>query len=561
MMGPGADLAEEEPWKDPTEERRPLEEEGERREAAAAEVGIPYDLKEDIIFWKGMPVKVGAVLEVPLERMADDGAIEESVAALLVRAWERDEAGLWASVKLLGCRSEWAWQECVKIFSRKKHRLHLCRPADGQCPVHGEAGLHVTQLVYYPPGSLPEGYVEKRKVKEWRSFLEEHMVLPEAPPPDNLEPGREEAEGLPEGEPPGVTDRVSALRQRLFDARGTGLGALGNATPTGKVPSGRAPGRWPLESGHPGGGGRPAGRRREEALQAVKEERRSQVISSEDEAPAVKSGKRPVAEILRSLAFPKKTSAKEGQKKDSRRGKQKKGSKKKKKGKKKSSSSETEEESSSSSTGMLPPLQKKSKKRPGSVLEMLLQHVQEALAEKSITEDHEKSIHAGQAGKMMSYYQILVKPQLGGKIRDQRELETLARAIDLLLSGSIAAMSDVLSGRYIALETAAMTGTWTSAQFLEVAPTRSPGIAQAPLLLSAQRHHRLVEKAAGRQSWDGRGSSRWWGESRGGGEQSTSGGRGKGKGGKTVKGKNKKGKKGAWTDKPKEADEGATPAT
>ena len=133
------------------------------------------------------------------------------------------------------------------------------------------------------------------------------------------------------------------------------------------------------------------------------------------------------------------------------------------------------------------------------------------------------------------------------KVRDQSELETLARALDLLREGKLPELGDLLSGRFVAVENAALTGFWQSGQFLEVAPSRLPGVAQTPLLLAAQRHSKAVDRAAG--SWS-RGKQDSWGSS----YKVTSdeaGGKGKSKGGKG-KGKTKKGKKSAWDEKPAE---------
>ena len=131
---------------------------------------------------------------------------------------------------------------------------------------------------------------------------------------------------------------------------------------------------------------------------------------------------------------------------------------------------------------------------------MLLTNVSEALAEAAVLDDpNGESLMGG--NKMSSYFQIVARPQLHGKIRDARELETLARCVDLLKAGRLPELEDSLAGRFLAVESAALTNNWQDAQHLEVIPTRHAGLAGPAVLLQAQKHARQVEKAAGRTPW------------------------------------------------------------
>ena len=56
--------------------------------------------------------------------------------------------------------------------------------------------------------------------------------------------------------------------------------------------------------------------------------------------------------------------------------------------------------------------------------------------------------------KLSSYFQIAAKPQIPGKVRDARELETLARCVDLLKAGRLPELGDALAGRFLAVESA-----------------------------------------------------------------------------------------------------------
>ena len=70
------------------------------------------------------------------------------------------------------------------------------------------------------------------------------------------------------------------------------------------------------------------------------------------------------------------------------------------------------------------------------MLRMLLTNVAEALAEAAVDTPGDSGQLQGKANQLSSYFQICAKPLLGGKVRDLRELETLARCIDLWLEGS-----------------------------------------------------------------------------------------------------------------------------
>ena len=151
---------------------------------------------------------------------------------------------------------------------------------------------------------------------------------------------------------------------------------------------------------------------------------------------------------------------------------------------------------------------------------------------------------------MSSYFQIVARPQLHGKIRDARELETLARCVDLLKAGRLPELGDSLAGRFLAVESAALTNNWQDAQHLEVIPTRHAGLAGPAVLLQAQKHARQVEKAAGRTPWKrnpysggGGGGAHSGGDPQG---DEKGGGAGKGKGDRRGKGKGGRKGAGAW---------------
>lgn len=64
----------------------------------------------------------------------------------------------------------------------------------------------------------------------------------------------------------------------------------------------------------------------------------------------------------------------------------------------------------------------------------------------------------------------MARPLLQGKVRDVRELDTLARCIDYLKAGRLPELGDAVAGRFLVVESAGLTNNWQDAQHLEVIP-------------------------------------------------------------------------------------------
>ena len=193
-------------------------------------------------------------------------------------------------------------------------------------------------------------------------------------------------------------------------------------------------------------------------------------------------------------------------------------------------------------------------------MKLLMDNVSTALAQAAVTDHEQPEALGSSANQVGAYFQIVAKPQLGSKVRDCRELETLARCLDLLRLGKLPELGDSLAGRFLAVESAGLPNNWADAQHLEVIPVRHTGLAPPSVMLQAQRHTRQVEKAAGRKPWSrtpGAGAGGWGGRGDQKGDPPAGKGdvRGRGKGGRKGGGK----AKGAWKDKekPDAAPEGA----
>eukprot|EP00435_Cladocopium_sp_Y103_P039554 s2015_g10.t1 len=198
-------------------------------------------------------------------------------------------------------------------------------------------------------------------------------------------------------------------------------------------------------------------------------------------------------------------------------------------------------DSSSEEKKMEAPLKRKSKAKPGSVLQMLLEHARGQLDQSSkvaLTPSEGMSLTRGV--KMGSYFAIVVRPQLGGAMGQTRELHHIAQAIDLLRQGDLDLLGDVLAGRFMSIHQAVLDGSWSSAKYLELMPLEDGSAAGPAVVLQAKKHARLQAKIAPGENWSwqgggksrgGRGRGSGWGDYQSEGKgKSKKGGKGKGKG-------------------------------
>ena len=202
--------------------------------------------------------------------------------------------------------------------------------------------------------------------------------------------------------------------------------------------------------------------------------------------------------------------------------------------------------SNSSDDELEAPLKKKSKKNPGSVLELLVSHAREQLDQSASVGVGKDEGHYLTSGiKVMTYFQVLLKPRLGGSAALQREMHHLATAIDLLRQGRLGLLGDTLAARFLCLHQSILDGNWSAAKHLEIFPMEEGSATSAGLLLRTRKHARLAAKAQGQDGGPG-----YWipygRNPKGKGKQEWSGGdfreqKGKGKKGGKGRGKNKQG--------------------
>ena len=503
-------------------------------------------------FWELPPLPPGAVLTYELPGPGKEDP--SSIFAVMIQESDLSREGLFLQVKFLGATQDWAKQQGSTVLNRQKRGIHICRTAPRECAV--EAGAHLTNFTYWPPGQFTAGYVDKRVLKEMEKFLNSLK----GPPPKAAEdapkaPGSVQNLGDASQEADSGAERLAKLREKLVGHRATaGAGhSVHFAETPSFIPQRPSALRRPAVTSAPqeaihvvSSGGESEGAEKKPAKRKKETVGTALVRAVQEKTLGTSSSSNPRAASSGAIV------KREDQPKEKKKKEKKSSGKSKKKKKKKEPSSSSEYETESSSSEILPPLQKKAKKQPGSVLKVLMDHVRKSLSDASVLgagEAHGGSSTVNSPARVQSYFQILVRGHLAQRQRDEKELHSLAISIDALRDGDLERVADLLAGRYLAVETAALEGSWDTARWLEVSPLTEKGAASTSLLLEARQHQKTVDRAAGRGSY--RSSEQNWGYntsyagSWGSENYAPQGkGRGQGKGKKGGRGRGGKGKKG-----------------
>lgn len=198
-------------------------------------------------------------------------------------------------------------------------------------------------------------------------------------------------------------------------------------------------------------------------------------------------------------------------------------------------SSEQEDVSAKSDSECEAPLRRKSQQRPGSVLEMLTDHVKESLDQNATTSQSGGDNSVTSGVKIMTYFMLQIKPSFPTHLRELQEMFHLAAVIDSLRQGDLLQTGDALAARFVAIHQSMLDANWNTARHMEL-HSMDEGLAASPaLVLATRKHSRMILKSQGYPTEEnsygkgrGRGSRGDWqpyvdkGESKGG----------KGKGGK-----------------------------
>eukprot|EP00435_Cladocopium_sp_Y103_P049693 s2122_g15.t1 len=464
------------------------------------------------------------------------------------------------------------------LLNRKQQPLHLCR--DAPCSYAAEEGLvHAVAAAWWDASTFDAAYMKpwgRMVIKEYLNPAEEepHIATPRGPRRSALKrPAGKSVRPRagPSGDGHGTGDaRKDGSREKLKRLRGDGGaskkpdgGPIFIPSSEGSAGNGESDSAEDEEeSAHSEGPNRPRTSlnvtdlvKREEsgeektkkarvrkkkkekgkttkdpglqllAQAAQVREARKERSSEKRSSSKSRSGPARVKELVRALAKgvsgKKARSSKRGTKKNKEEGEP------SSSGGSSDGSEEGEDGSETSSSEMLAPLQKKSSKKPGTVLKMLIQHAKQVLDQTAVVETG-ATIDVTAGVKMTSYFNLMIRPYHPANAL-MKELHHLSVCLDELRSGELGKLGDSLASRFLALHTAANEGSWRAAQFLEIHPLEPTSGAPASLLLEARKHGKLVTKAQGLEDWrrpqqDG---ASWGSNAKGGGNSK---GKSKGKG-------------------------------
>ena len=485
-------------------------------------------------FWRTRHIPPGSVIS-----FVDPEHRESAppLAAVLVTETVSRQSGMWLTVKSLGAETAEEKKKVDGYFKGSRKKVHICcLGPDGICPMDDEDALHLQRFHWFPPGDFTAEWLTAAAKKLVKKGAEKELESGRDPLFPTEDRGAEEVPGGP-----------STIEQRLSALRGPGRRVSFAAHPTVVSASRQAEGREAAKDGA-GGGHRALAPVVAPPLGKVKDEEPQWISDSEQSTEAAKkTKKRSLAMTLAKAA--KLRNAQEEKEEKRKKSRSRSPGKKKKKRKKKSSDSEESADSaghsSSSEASLMAPLKKRSRKSPGSVYRMLEQTAVERLSADGVVEEgYEAAGLRGQRPKMLTFFQLVLRPALDARSRDCKELSLLSRSLDLLREGRLAELADVLASRLIAVDTAGRQG-WHVARHLEVYGEEEENSAPPHVLLAAQKHARQVDKAGGKGSWSP--AAAQWSSY----EQRPKG-KGKAKG-KTKKGKGKgKNWKGGWSPWPQE---------
>eukprot|EP00435_Cladocopium_sp_Y103_P059307 s204_g21.t1 len=397
---------------------------------------VEYDV-EEAEFWLKRYLPSGSVLEFINPR---DTSGDPPKVAVLVHKTVSTPSGIWVHVQFLGASTEEEKKQASKFFRTSTEQIHICNTRDGRCPEKDDVGLHLTKFTWFPPGDFTAAYLTsygKKLVSKGKKMALEEDAAAKAREEEE-EPG---AEGKGRS---AVEKRLSALRRRSGEPRRVTF-----ADTTERPASQR-----PEDASRAAGAGIGGRARASSSLALVSPRDVKQEITVSDttdsEGQSRKKKKKEKGQDLgKTLALVAKDRALKETPKERRRSRSRSRGRRRRRRKKRSSGSDSGSESSrrasSSEDSLIAPLKKRSQKTPGSVFQMLEATAVEKLSADGILEEgYEAGGEKGQRPKMLTFYQLCLKPHLDYRGRDCKELAVLARSLDLLRSGRLAELADVL---------------------------------------------------------------------------------------------------------------------
>ena len=494
--------------------------------------------------WDQFRPCIGDILEVDL-RAATLSTASEGFIAIYITYLEDDiYGGLYVGGKLVGTSVTALDDSLIRSISTDEKVIHLC--AEVGCSVEEERILfHCTKARWFQARRFKPSYLAP-----WGELVLEEIRGKRGKPKGTTVPGRETAGGgqraretdplrrararfgrgdmrkgprkrKPKeekpagGEPAGLREKLDKLRRKIMGQDAHGVievpseseedeeyedGSLEEMERGLKTGSGLNPHTTVLAPRDQVG----AGDSRDGMVKKEKVKKRVKRVKKDE-----KLRSRPSSALLAAAEQEEERKRLEKRRKRSRErkgGKEvralvellKGGKKRRKSGKDPSSSggsssssegdSDADEESDSSE--MLAPLQKRSSRRPGTVLRMLVKHARTTLDQSSAVDvDQKGGLTSGI--RMATYFNLMIRPYHSAASRDMKELHYLSIAMDELRQGFLWKLGGSLASRFLAVHAAVNEGTWKSAQY----PLEATQSAPTPVLLEAKKHSRLINKS------------------------------------------------------------------
>lgn len=151
---------------------------------------------------------------------------------------------------------------------------------------------------------------------------------------------------------------------------------------------------------------------------------------------------------------------------------------------------------------MEPPLRKKALRKPGSVLQLLVNHARTQLDQSSKVEMTPSLEDDATVGvRLNSYFHIVVRPTLGTALNQKRELHHLSLALDMLRQGELSGLGDLLAARFMAIHQSVVDQGWGAARHLELLPYEEGAATTPAVILQARKHAQLANKVTYGDAW------------------------------------------------------------
>eukprot|EP00435_Cladocopium_sp_Y103_P044009 s914_g12.t1 len=490
--------------------------------------GLWVALRDNPDFYRDFSIEKGCYLETTLY---DSEHAEQGKGLWRVRSVEpKTRDGIWLEAKLLAVSDAhlfWWITEGPGKAKDRTFRLHLCVTLQDQCPRgrrNREEEFHTDYFRSLEAGDIVDSKVSWFKQPPAKEDVAVEVAKLAGTAPRGRTRGREKRAGVREGAldwDASDSDPLEALGEVEEERVNKRLAALKKQT-VGEPDRGREATKVEKEKKSP----------HKKDKRKAKEKKRSQKTSS---LSADKKAKKPLWFGKRKSLSPRRRKGDSSDSSSSTRAKKKKPAKKddsssssERKAKKKrkkadqvdrgpygvgqkqrydgqislSSSSDDDDardgqvfRAGLSGTSKHLQLQEYAETKPGRLTARLLRKMQMILAREEGPMNHQTGQNLTPP-TATSYYLTVLVPQYKDRlnVRTNRELRSIAKALDLLAVGKADRAGDVLTQRYKALELYLADQTWSRAQFLELIPPEGASLVEKDEMLMASKEQTVESR-------------------------------------------------------------------